>query len=113
MSLLIEIEDLENKSAGLTTEAETASSPPISKLTDDDPARELARQSGDKPAPPSSTQVGGFNLSRVSGSTITTAEIPKLCLMSRKPQLTSAAKRNHNLEVTNLASNPRETAEMP
>jgi len=72
---LIQIEDIEAKLAGLQAELETASSQPASPLTDDDLAQELARLSDDKPAPASSTQMGGFNLSNVSGSTITIGNV--------------------------------------
>ena len=75
---LIQIEDIEAKLAGLQAELETASSQPASPLTDDDLARELARLSDEvpcKPAQTSSTQMGGFNLSNVSGSTITIGNV--------------------------------------
>jgi len=72
---LIQIEDIEAKLAALQAELETASSPPVSPLTDDDLAQELARLSHDKPAPASSTQIGGFNLSNVTGSTISIGNV--------------------------------------
>jgi hypothetical protein len=72
---LIQIEDIEAKLAGLQAELERAPSQPASPLTDDDLAYELARLSDDKPAPASSTQIGGFNLSNVSGSTITIGNV--------------------------------------
>lgn len=68
--ILIEIEDLEDKLAGLQAELESASAQPVSALTDDDLAREVARLSGDQPAPSSSTRIGGVNLGHISGSTI-------------------------------------------
>ena len=68
--ILIEIEDLEKKLAGLQTELKTESAEPASFLSDDELAWEVTRLSGDQPSPSSSTQMGGFNLSNVSGSTI-------------------------------------------
>jgi hypothetical protein len=73
--ILIEIEDIEDKLVGLQAELETASNQPISSLTDDDITKELARLSDDKSAPSSSTQIGGFNLSNVSGSNITIGNV--------------------------------------
>ncbi len=67
--ILIEIEDLEDKLVGLRAELETASDQPVSALSDDELTREVARLSGDPPAPSSSTQTGGINLSNISGGT--------------------------------------------
>lgn len=68
--ILIEIENLEDKLAGLQAELETASAQPVSPLTNDELAQEVARLSGDQPAPSSSTQIGGVTLGNISGSTI-------------------------------------------
>jgi hypothetical protein len=73
--ILIQIEDIEEKLAGFEAELDTASSQPASSLTNDELVRELARLSGDTPAPSSSTQMGGFNLSNISGSTITIGNV--------------------------------------
>jgi hypothetical protein len=73
--ILIEIEDLEDKLAGLQAELESASSQPVSPLTDDDLAQELTRLSGHQPTPSSSAQMGGLNLSNISGSTITIGNV--------------------------------------
>ncbi|MCB0227234.1 MAG: hypothetical protein KDI02_26295 [Anaerolineae bacterium] len=65
----LEIEDIEAKLAGFQAELETAPAQPVSSLSDAELAQELTRLSG-QPPPSSSTQIGGVNLSNVSGSTI-------------------------------------------
>lgn len=71
----LEIEDIEAKLAGFRAELETAPAQPVSSLSDAELAQELTRLSGQPPPPSSSTQIGGFNLSNVSGSTITIGNI--------------------------------------
>ena len=73
--ILIEIEDIEAKVAQLQAEEAGRSSPPVPPLPDDDLARELTRLTADTAGPSASTQLGGFNLSNVSGSTITIGHV--------------------------------------
>ncbi|MCB9079271.1 MAG: hypothetical protein H6631_16850 [Anaerolineaceae bacterium] len=71
----LEIEDIEAQLAGLQAELDGASAQLDTPLTDAELTRELTRLSSQPPPSSSSTQIGGFNLSNVSGSTITIGNV--------------------------------------
>lgn len=72
---LTEIEDITKKLAGLSAELETTSASPNSLLTDQYLSQEIARLSDRSSVPASSTQMGGFNMSNISGSTLTIGNV--------------------------------------
>ncbi|MCB0212289.1 MAG: hypothetical protein KDJ52_23310 [Anaerolineae bacterium] len=72
--ILMEIDDIEAKLPILRAKLEDASSEPDLPLSNAELAEDMTRQPQNTP-PSSSTQIGGFNLSNVSGSTITIGNV--------------------------------------